>query len=243
MRLHSRITVAAGCALLVLVIQTVAIEAVFFPPELPFRLDNGVPIIWNPDDDVFLSTGSYRGTRLGASRAKQAIAAVHASMRRYPQWILGQHLEKVVLVDTLTHKTGGMIGGLASGGTIFLTARSAIHGAFHHELAHVLHQTYGERLSEQHWHSVNPPGFQYGAPAAGSSRPRGDLAAAFVSAYAMTNVREDFAETAEALFGKGYENTFNGAREEALKRKAGMLMEFYRSIDPVFTKEYFKNLS
>jgi len=242
MRLKSRITVTAGCVFLVLVIQIVAIEAVF-SPDPPFPLDNGVPIIWNPDDALVLSTGGYRGTRLGASRAKQAIAAVHASMRRYPQWILDQHLERVILVDTLTHNTGGVIGGRASGRTIFLTANSAIHGAFHHELAHVLHQTYGERLSERQWHALNPAGFRYGSHAAGSSRREDNFAASFVSAYAMTNVREDFAETADALFGKGYETTFNAVRDEPLKMKAGMLMDFYRSIDPVFTEEYFRNLS
>ncbi len=59
----------------------------------------------------------------------------------------------------------------------------------------------------------------------------------------MTNIREDVAETASELFSDGYDSRFNGSRGEALRAKASLLIEFYRSIDPVFSEEYFKNLS
>ncbi len=243
MTLISRIAVTVAGIPFVLVFQAMAIEAMFFPPELSFRLDNDVPVVWNPEDERLLSTTSYRGTRLGASDADQAIAAVRTSMRRYPQWILDQHLERVILVGTLTHKNGRVVGGLASERTIFLTAHSAVEGAFHHELAHVLHRAYSERVNERQWKAMNPPDFHYGGRNGAWSRQDVGLASAFVTEYAMTNVREDFAETAEKLFDEGFADTFDGVRGSALQRKAGVLIDFYRSIDPVFTEEYFRNLS
>jgi hypothetical protein len=239
----SRVSAAFAGILLVLVLQVLAIEALFFPPQPPFPLDNDVAIVWNPKDESALSTARYQGTRLGARDAEQAIAALHASMRQYPQWILDEHLDEIVLVRSLTHENGRTVGGLASGGTIFLTARSACRGDFHHELAHVLHRVYGDRVDEQEWQLINPPGFRYVGRNGTPSGRGGERRSAFVSDYAMTNVGEDVAETAAELFREGYGRIRDGARGDRVKHKASILMEFYRSIDPVFTEQFFRNLS
>ncbi|MHC4933647.1 MAG: putative zinc-binding metallopeptidase [Planctomycetota bacterium] len=239
----SRLLGASASILLTLVLQVIAIEAVFFPPPLPFRLNNDVPIVWSTADDEVLSPRNYHGTRLDQREAASAMAAVQRSMRFYPQWILDQHLDEVVLVRTLTHANGKAIGGLAAGRRIYLTANAAARGAFHHELAHVLHHAYREHLDEAEWKTANPEAFRYGCESGVDATRRSEDRRAFVSSYAMTNIREDVAETASELFSDGYDSRFNGSRGEALEAKASLLIEFYRSIDPVFSEEYFKNLS
>lgn len=168
---------------------------------------------WGVRDAWIEGPRVYRAEEVPPDDRAFALAAVTKAIRHVPPMagFLRESNSRIVLVNRLELegvRVGGFCGG--RGICIAIRGRSQIEIArtFYHEAAHVLMRRYVDRFPTDRWHQLNPDGFKYindDAIEAIKNRDstlvlRTELAhAGFVSRYAQTNIREDFAETSEVL--------------------------------------------
>jgi hypothetical protein len=143
--------------------------------------------------------------------------------------------------------SGIVAGSTVSRSKIYLTFRSDIpEGAtrlearFYAEHAATLLKEFRARFPAERWNALNPEGFTYGQVVGRSSdwRPR-DMREGFLCEYARTDIEADAKMIGAELFLN--KAVFQMARRiyPGIDAKAKLMTEFYNSLDPRFTAEYF----
>lgn len=149
----------------------------------------------------YTDLGSFSAGAPELGDAEAAEMLVREVLALYPAGFSDQWGEvQILLVAELTGEEAFAHGSYAGftlrqgdGWLMVLDVRACDAGTVHHEIAHILDGILTEAgaLTEAHWLSFCPSGFQYGC---------GDweaLADFFVDGYAMTDIREDRARTFE----------------------------------------------
>jgi len=141
---------------------------------------------------------------------------------------------------------------------------------FHHEFSSILLKQNEKSFDTKRWVKGNAPGFVYRAPgviekqSGGRSEATKALEMAqketggsgsdllhldsalmeqgFLTAYNMISVEQDLNETAAHLFTNP-ELWIYCARHPRLDQKVDVLIDFYRNLDPVFDRIYFREVS
>jgi len=170
-----------------------------------------------------------------------------SEMKKYPPGFLNGRLDRVNLVrdlNVITHRAGGFFNPLFP--SEITIARGQPGSIFHHELAHLLWSQSGTSEFEERWKQALPKGFSYplflGLLSDKKGRYSGSGRDGFVSEYAERNFHEDFAETAEHLFDPNGWIWIHAKRDPTIQRKLDLMIEFYGSLDPRFTRTYFRRL-
>lgn len=170
---------------------------------------------------------TYRLVAFNASHTKsfeQYIVSVKNSLLRYP----ASFFRQLRLTLYLVYDISGNIAGLACGREIILGSSS--EQTLHHEIGHVVNNVFPELNSiwkNNFWPNGKDP-----------DRSK------YVSSYAMTNYREDFAETFGSLLAytvgkrwqyiKGYPNL-----NSTVMRKIRLIQSFLSRKEPVYTANYW----
>lgn len=132
-----------------------------------------------------------------------------------------------------------------------------IEWAFHHELNHILVHNYNNDANSEiksiieKWETGNPDSFSYGTGRLSSARNNkagnyGDTnsyTGGCITTYGMLSFDDDIAEYAAALFTGRNALWDLPERFPHIKQKLNLLIEFYNTLDPAFTKEYFLSFS
>jgi len=178
-----------------------------------------------------------------ADRLQFVLAALISGLARYPKSIRTQLLDEIVLEDVVTVQ-GVNVGGYAD------CRNHAIHLSLagtrgehivHHELAHLVYCR--DDFPRAHWRSQT--GYTETRSATqmieamkSGEVPRefGDelLEQGFVSRYATTDCREDFAEMAEEVFLRPDSVDVRAARFPAMAIKRDIVLDYYWGMSDEF---------
>ena len=111
---------------------------------------------------------------------------------------------------------------------------------FHHELSSVLVGHNPQLFGADAWRAANPPGFEYNNDGAGSPiATTRFLADGFLCSYGMCDIENDINTYAMWLFTRADWLFAQAAQHPRVKKKAKILTQFYRKLDPAFTREFF----
>ena len=153
-----------------------------------------------------------------------------------------------------------------------LLDNETIEQTFHHEFSHLLFLKYIKNFSVINWRKNLPQNFSYeedyvdeiyesserlyyivyrgflnncGYPWYNFKLEFDDhfLKMGFLFGYATYSLHEDFASIAENLFRPRPEFWDFVSRYEKIREKTQLVIDFYHSIDPIFTEEYFRRFS
>ncbi len=184
-----------------------------------------------------------------------------SAMDSYPSWLLQRNLRCVYVLRSV-HVYGTPAAGTNSRDCVYLRLqprslalaradlaqafRADLVQAFHHEFSSTLLRNYGDMFPKAKWYQVNPAGFRYANQGVGGAAGRTArdtdpqlVRQGFVNAYCQTTLENDFNTVAARLFLQ--DNKFKEAMSTSpkLAAKARMVIEFYRSIDPFYTGQFF----
>lgn len=185
---------------------------------------------------------------------------IREELTRYSPAMLQQNLHDVYVVASLSEE-GTEVGGLNSPDDkkLYLEDNNIydeqteqyLRLAVHHELAHVLLENYAARFSRELWQSLNAPSFRYGKGGLAAIREDPDSSAeldpacweeGFAYPYGKSDIDEDFACLAEAVFAGNSDFWKAVDRVAILNKKVKMVVAFYHSLDPNLTEAYFRQL-
>ena len=111
---------------------------------------------------------------------------------------------------------------------------------FHHELSSVLVGHNPGLFRADAWRAANPPGFKYNDSGSGSPiATTRFLEDGFVCTYGMSDIENDINTYAMWLFTRADWLFAEAAQHPRVKKKVKILAQFYRKLDPVFTREFF----
>jgi len=223
-------------------------------------------IIFTADGNIFPSSWYSPGIdakaqSLSAGEVERSKRIIITALDKYPAQLLEDNLKNVYVLRSMNFF------GVDYGGTnlppdiVYVTNDGvsmgytdiAIEKAFHHEFSSVLYNNYRYLFSENGWRQINPPGFVYldeatggsGAIKAGKASQTFDSEEhemGFLYEYAESTLENDLNSFAENIF-MGDESFFNTVESyEKLDMKLDLIVQFYNSLDPIFTIEYFKGL-
>lgn len=172
----------------------------------------------------------------------------------YPVEMLNQELEQVYVVGGLTFKDVRAGGTYARQKVYSVLARNysdqSFLRIFHAEFSSVLFHKYRGQFPEGDWTALKPADFEYRkggskALAAGQVGRHYDeelLAEGFLHEYAKASIEEDFNSYAARLLIADPKLWEAIKTHERVKQKAHLAMDFYHSINPAFTREFFESL-
>lgn len=224
-------------------------DEIFLDSCILFEIDN---------EEIF---ESFTFNYLPEERIEKAKRIARRALSKYPPGFVPNHLSKVYVFGALADRGVG-VAGVSMGNIIlwsidpyFFKNEARLYGGqfpFHHELAHSLFASYNEFFSEEAWLEILPDGFEY-CPGSGhlwniegcdkydkwSNEKRWENG--FLAPYAISSLHEDFAVTAESLFS-GYSWDIIDEYPQ-LREKVNLVLDFYHSIDPIFTEEYFREIA
>ena len=179
---------------------------------------------------------------------------------KYPaEKLWGKYSERVYLERV--YLVGGLwLNGNPAGGTVSAPDRLIYVGAedkndyteqvFHHELSSIIYGFFCDTACRNSLKATNPSGFKYGDTHQITGKEN-LLKAGFVREYGMKSLTQDVNTTAEVMFKRYYSFVVTGdywtnldsGKYPRLKAKFDRLVEMYHNIDPMFTEEYFRQIS
>lgn len=228
----------------------------------------GVQVHYQTEPDMFPEhwnkpPATTEAESLMESEIERTSGILRKALDKYPDGFLERHLERIYALHAL-YFDGAEVGGSNSSTrkSVYITNNGRykypeqyIEETFHHELSSILWKKFGKKKFDIHaWRQINPPGFDYSDKYTGGlntakegksslKRDVGLLQQGFLNEYAQSNIENDFNEFLAKMFLN--DGTFWQDIEsyERLKAKVDLVMDFYHSIDPRFTLEYFKKVS
>jgi len=228
---------------------------VFYRDRIIFTADEGIfPGDWyDPPIDAEAESLSENETE----RSKRIIIS---ALDKYPENFLECNLKNVYVLKSMNF-FGVDYGGTNSLDSVYVANNGEnmgyldiiIEKEFHHEFSSILYHNYKHMFKESEWRQVNPDGFEYFDEATGGSGAIREGRSSqefnpeahnmeFLYEYAQSTLENDINSFAENIF-MGDESFFTTAESyEKLKAKLDLIVEFYKTIDPTFTIEYFKGL-
>jgi hypothetical protein len=177
---------------------------------------------------------------------------------KYPPKLLRKNLKKVYVLKTLSFFGLPSYGGTYNRRDIYITDNGIsngytdkyIEGSFHHEFSSVLMKRHSKHLDVEAWNASKPAGFIYGeggkeALMTGNTSLFLDsslIVNGFLNEYSLASMEEDFNCYAENLFLSDDEFWEAWEQSEAVRRKTEIIIDFYNSLNSVFTLQYFRDL-
>ncbi len=225
----------------------------------------GVQIVCTPEWGMFpeewlTDPVNAQAFSLHEGEIERSLKIIKSVLRKYPDSVLKTHLERVYVVHNLIFH-GVSVGGINSENRIYIVNSGLIRGytdtrieeTFHHEMAHILLRHFTAKFDETEWEKINPPGFQYlqykGLDVTTlkgkylGNVDRRHLRNGFLDEYALLHWKEDFCIFAQKLFVGQAAFWQIVERYERIKKKTAMVIEFYRTVDPTLTEEYFRRFA
>lgn len=232
--------------------------------------NTGIKLYLSTEDWPFYDVG-YPLSENKKSEINQVFEGLSLAFKKYPISLLKNNLSRIYLMNDVK-MDGFTIGGTLDLSTksILMVAengkwekklefnKNGIESTFHHEFAHVLSQKYGffnDGNLIDRWNKFIPKDFSYGAGSYNFivndlSQISEDINQrckdGFLSEYAKADEVEDFAVIAESMFSREDSISFwkdDYMQCKKVKGKTDVVIDFYKSLDPVFTNAYFKKWS
>lgn len=223
----------------------------------------GIPIRFEVTDEMFPPSWQAddvraRAVRIDDSEIDRSLRLVDAAMAMYPADLLKENVEAVFFVKEMRFYWL-KYGGTNSRDTIYIANRGAAKGfsdqyivsTFHHEISSILARNHPQKFDKAAWSAANGEDFQYRSSGMqslkdGTAETRYDEQFhpdGFLNQYATSSMEEDFNTFAEAIF-TGDQGFWQIADTyPRVGRKALVILEFYRALDPGFTEEHFRSLA
>lgn len=220
---------------------------------ISFKTDGKMfPISWELYDDPeyrSLPPDDYERTKRIISKA----------LSKYPAYILKNNIKKIYILEYLSFEGIGY-GGTYTSGSVFIVNEGVENGyddlfveqTFHHEFSSVLCRNYlGHYVDDETvWTACND-GEEYGDGGFNAMKEGTDglyfddelNELGFIYEYAMSDKENDYNSLAENLFapGEGFWEIVD--KYPRIKCKVDILLQLYRILDPMFTREYFDQLA
>ena len=179
------------------------------------------------------------------------------AMSKYPPEVLTKNLKAVYFVKEMRFY-GLQYGGTNSRENVYITNRGPVMGfsdkfveaTFHHEFSSILLRNYNSLFDEKGWTHSNRPGTHYGSSGMQALK-EGNADTTymdvynvdgFLNQYAKASIEEDFNTFAEALFSGDREYWRIVSLFPRVQKKHKIAIQFFHSIDPQFTEDYFRSL-
>ncbi|MBA7584480.1 hypothetical protein ES708_26435 [subsurface metagenome] len=220
-------------------------------------------IVFTVDDDIF--PGSWyepdinaRAESLAEDEIERSKKIAIYALNKYPVKVLKENLGKLYILKSMNFY------GVDYGGTndekyrVYITSNGIdmgytalfIEKEFHHEFSSILFK----KFEESEWRQINPADFVYfdeqtggsGAIREGRASQEFDTKmheAGFLYEYAQSTLENDFNSFAENIFVNDGDLFKLVEEYEKLSLKLDLIVDFYSSINPRFTLEYFKGIS
>ena len=225
----------------------------FYEYNIVFEVeDNMFPGYW-----YYAPRNVYAESLLPNNIERVKIIAFSA-LDKYTIKVLVENLKKIYFLNDFEFY------GFDWGGTIVLPSETLylvcyawsldywIEKNIHHEFSHLLFYKYRYLFDEISWNNINPEGFSY-LPGEGREALEKGMTSkefdkklhetGFLFEYAQSGILEDIASFAENMFLDNPDFWHSIETYPKLKQKFGLVVDFYHSIDPTFTEEYFREIS
>jgi hypothetical protein len=193
---------------------------------------------------------------LAAGERGRMIRVMNLAFAKYPDRVIRENLTSVYLFKSMKFY-GVPYGGTNFRNYIYLASDETnpnftdafVEGVFHHEFSSILMRNYAAYFDRNGWMKINPEGFRYGnGGTAAIINGEASLAfdyllneQGFLTRYSQSSLEEDANVFAQHLFDDNWEFWSIVEVNEKVRQKATLLINFYHSIDPEFTEEYFRN--
>lgn len=225
---------------------------------------SGVEIIFNTSESTFPESwyDSPSNAKIKTIDSdddiRRSLKIVKNALQKYPVSILKANLKKVyVFYDIEFYNVG--YGGTYWENNVYITNQGKSLGyddifveqLFHAEFSSILFINYKQYFDKQSWKAANAPDAEYGdggyeAIKNGNNSEEFDETInkeGFLTQYGMSDMENDFNSFAKNIFvcDPGFWELFS--KYKRLNKKLNIIIEFYYTIDPQFTIEYFRKIS
>ncbi len=223
--------------------------------EIHFTIaDQNIPKNWVN----CIEAGQCKLVSLSEHRKEQVLKTIQVFLHDYYSlFFLTQQLKRIYVLDTLLDR-GILIGGKANYEFQYILSmyrdstpeynHRKLLNTLHHEFSHNLRNKNWDQFPHKDWKKFNLKKYGKGGHHAikkGSSSQLFDTLlckVGFLHEYGSSSADEDFASFAENLFLNRQEFWKLVDQYPLIKAKKDLTIQFYHSLDPKFTEEYFKNL-
>jgi hypothetical protein len=223
---------------------------------------NDIEIIFTTEEGMFPESWTQpdingKAISLDTSEYERSMRIVNLALSKYPKGFISKHIKKIYVLGDLEFYGVGY-GGTNSNDAVYICNKGEIMGysdiyleqTFHHEFSSILFREYSNQFSESKWKSINS-GFEYGdggvnaimAGEASTVHSEKYAKMGVLSQYATSHIEEDFNSFAEQIFcaSEGFWDLI--AKHRKLNQKLKIIINFYNSLDSMFTEEYFREVS
>lgn len=229
---------------------------IFYEEGIIFTADEDIfPLDWY-EPDINAKTESLAESEIERSRK-----IMLSALDKYPAEVLKKKLKKLYVLKSMNF-FGVDYGATYAENCVYVANDGIDEGytdlviekEFHHEFSSVLFIDYYYLFNESEWRQINSADFVYfdeetgGAAAIKEEKASEEFdpklhEVGFLYEYAQSTLENDFNSFAENIFA--YDGNFFEIVEEyeKLSLKLELTIEFYNSINPKFTIEYFKEIS
>ena len=221
----------------------------------------GVNIIFTYKSSIFPESWlaadiNATGNPIESKEIKRTKLIMAAALHKYPEALLSRELKAVYFLKSMTIFNVGF-GGTNSNDAVYLTNSGIDSGytafyleqTFHHEFSSILFRNYPSLLDTVSWKAANKAGFDYNDPEAGVGAIRNNQSsqdpdsilceAGFFTQYALSGLENDINTIAQNVFKPAGNFWEMVNRYPRIKTKVELLIKFYASLNPQFTKQYF----
>ncbi|WP_042478440.1 zinc-binding metallopeptidase [Bacillus ndiopicus] len=249
-----------------------SVNGKFINKEIKFTIktldkkDSDNIIMINPKKEVKISINNiivpkeYKSnisyTNMSKERESLTKQWLDKAMSKYPSYFLSDNIDNIFVSNKL-YVYGVRYGGTYIGKDIYLTNQNHytfkdFEKIFHAEFSSILYYKNQKKFNDKAWQALNPKGFQYSGDGSeylesknskyDSSKDKLYFEKGFLTEYATTSLENDFNAIVRAMFSGDKTLWDNIDNNPSLNGKLDLAIKFYNSLDPMFTKEYFKNL-
>jgi hypothetical protein len=225
---------------------------------------SGVEIIFDATDPIFPQSwyDSPSNAEIKTIESDEDISRslkiVKKALLKYPVDVLKQNLNKVyVMYDIEFYGVG--YGGTYNGSDVYITNQGLsndyddifVEQLFHAEFSSILFHNYKKYFDKFAWKEANDPDAEYGEGGYEAIKSGVDSEEfkeeinelGFLTQYGMSDMENDFNSFAKNIFiaDPGFWELF--AKYKRLDKKLDLILDFYKSVDPLFTIDYFRKVS
>ena len=187
---------------------------------------------------------------------KRSMELIQNALSKYPDHLLKDNLKNVYIVDKLMF-SGVSAGGTNSNDAVYIAnsgiengyTNSSVEQLFHHEFSSILLRNFPQNFNETEWMKNNS--LQYNKDGVDAIKNNKDsvkfdpdyIKNGFLSQYGSADMEDDLNTFTENLFKAedGFWKIVD--KNENIKNKVHILIDFLNSLDGSFTEDYFRKIS
>ena len=201
-----------------------------------------------------------KAEQLPVYEVRRSTSVIINALAKYPVRILRSNIKAVYFLKAMSFY-GLTYGGTNSRDTLYLANRGDrlgysdlyIEQTFHHEFSSVLYRNYPSFFDAHAWALAHDKNFLYNDPEEGNGAIRNNKSSqsldtslcrlGFLTQYSLSSLENDINTIAQNIFSPS-KNFWKLVDEYPLiKKKVGILTDFYHKVDPLFTIDYFRKLN